>query len=194
MVKDQLGQSVLTARQTCRVETGQHSADVFQPQLFSEDRRLLQGRVRTAQHRPLHISRSGSAQCQPLHCSICWPLNNCTSRCTAGCYTTVPAAANTILQEGSTEALPPDNVRLFLHALGPYLGVQTPLSSSQEDTLPGVQQTSSSYKNPSGTPQETTGTATRLGGVQHASSEDPRAPPPPGGKGEKTTPSELAPP
>ena len=43
--------------------------------------------------------------------------------------------------QGSTGALPPDQLSLILHALGPFLGVQHPLAGLQEDAPPEVQHT-----------------------------------------------------
>ena len=162
MGKDQSGQSVLTTatRLTPRVEIDQHITDSVLTGASCSPSLKVTGHYRAGSEPPSasRYTSAGAVLPSADRYTSTGAVLTGAGRCAAG-------AASTVLQEGSTGALPPDKVRLLLHTLGSYLGVQTPLPGSQEDTLPGVQQTSPSHENLSGTPWETMSTATQLGGV-----------------------------
>ena len=146
------------ARHTPGGETGRHSADSVLP---GARRTHLPGAGRSPPSSGHTVPPSAGCN---VGCNMACAVSPGAGHNAGFCAGTVSpdagcnASCNSCVQQhkDSTGALPPDKVRLLLHTLGLYLGVQLPLPGSQEDTLPEVQQTSTSHKNPSGVVQKAT--------------------------------------
>ena len=118
IVSDQAGLSSLTAgiRPTSGGATGQHSAGIFPPGVGREP-------TRDQTHHPT---------CHP---TATQPATKAVTKAATQPATTHDTTHNNVGQ-GNTGALPPDQLSFFLHALGPYLGIQHPLPGLQEDAFP----------------------------------------------------------